>query len=151
MPTFGSRQIKYLRRTYYAIKRKSFRARNGSHLSPDQVLDLSSTANKWNIAEDSNDDSGSSIADRVTRSLAAFGVLSQAVTTLATNDTHSLQSAFIECNGRFRVWSGNIGAHHVSGKASLDYRLRDATYIKTRFVRLLQDLNQLLGEGAQYL
>jgi hypothetical protein len=41
--------------------------------------------------------------------------------------------------GRLRVWAGNIGAHKV-GKASLDYRLREASHIKERIIRLLSDL-----------
>ncbi|KAI0021883.1 hypothetical protein F4780DRAFT_253584 [Xylariomycetidae sp. FL0641] len=40
---------------------------------------------------------------------------------------------------KFRVWSGNIGAHHV-GQRSLDYRLRDATHIQKEVIRLLTDL-----------
>ena len=45
--------------------------------------------------------------------------------------------------GRFRIWSGNIGAHKT-GKSSLNYRLRDASHIRQRVVSLLEDLNEIL-------
>lgn len=58
------------------------------------------------------------------------------------------QAAIEDAAGRFRVWSGNIGAHQIpSSKSSLDYRLRDNENIMIRFVSLLQDLNELLQEG----
>src|SRR4051794_39618294 len=47
--------------------------------------------------------------------------------------------------GRLRVWAGNIGAHQ-SGRASLDYRLRDASHIKDQIIRLLDDLQLSLRE-----
>jgi hypothetical protein len=49
--------------------------------------------------------------------------------------------------GRFRIWSGNIGAHRT-GRSSLDYRLRDASHIRQRVISLLQDLNEILQEGT---
>ena len=48
--------------------------------------------------------------------------------------------------GRFRIWSGNIGAHRI-GRSSLDYRLRDASHIRKRVVSLLEDLKEILQEG----
>ena len=58
------------------------------------------------------------------------------------------QAAIEDAAGRFRVWSGNIGAHQIpSSKSSLDYRLRGNENILIRFVSLLQDLNELLREG----
>lgn len=47
---------------------------------------------------------------------------------------------------RFKVWSGNIGAHR-SGRSSLDYRLRDASHLRKRIIDLLEDLNESLGDG----
>ncbi|KAK3685899.1 hypothetical protein B0T22DRAFT_482821 [Podospora appendiculata] len=47
--------------------------------------------------------------------------------------------------GRFRVWIANIGAHQ-SGRSSLDYRLRDASNIKTQVVKLLQNLTDSLND-----
>ncbi|KAK4177089.1 hypothetical protein QBC36DRAFT_310460 [Triangularia setosa] len=46
---------------------------------------------------------------------------------------------------RFKVWAGNIGAHR-SGRASLDYRLRDASNIRSQVVALLQDLIESLND-----
>lgn len=60
-----------------------------------------------------------------------------------------VQKAIVECEGRFRVWSGNVGAHQM-GKSSLDYRLRDALYVKPAVVRLLVDLNELML-GGKYI
>lgn len=48
-------------------------------------------------------------------------------------------------HGRFRIWSGNIGAHR-GGRSSLDYRLRDASHIRQRVISLLQDLTETLQD-----
>jgi hypothetical protein len=48
--------------------------------------------------------------------------------------------------GRFRVWSGNIGALQ-EGPASLDYRLREASHVRQQVIKLLEDLNIALQEG----
>jgi hypothetical protein len=48
---------------------------------------------------------------------------------------------------RFKVWSGNIGAHKT-GRSSLEYRLRDASHIQTQVLKLLDDLAALLGDAA---
>ncbi|KAL2827766.1 hypothetical protein BDW59DRAFT_143804 [Aspergillus cavernicola] len=53
--------------------------------------------------------------------------------------------------GRLRVWAGNIGAHQI-GQSSLDYRLRDASHIKSETLSLLETLKatlQDLGEVAE--
>lgn len=48
---------------------------------------------------------------------------------------------------RFKVWSGNIGAH-TTGTRSLDHRLRDASEIRSQVISLLKDLIQLLEDAA---
>jgi hypothetical protein len=48
--------------------------------------------------------------------------------------------------GRFRAWANNIGAMS-SGKASLDYRVRKAAYLRDHVKSLLQDLNASLKYG----
>jgi len=58
------------------------------------------------------------------------------VTTSAVNDEL----------GRFRIWAGNIGALSV-GRGSLDYRLRDADYLHTNVISLLEDLKETLHDG----
>lgn len=47
--------------------------------------------------------------------------------------------------GRLRVWAANIGAHQTR-QSSLDYRLRDASHIKTQIVRLLERFQELLTD-----
>jgi len=49
--------------------------------------------------------------------------------------------------GRFRIWASNIGAL-TTGKASLDYRLRDAEYLHRNVKSLLEDLIESLIEGS---
>jgi len=46
---------------------------------------------------------------------------------------------------RFKVWSGNIGAHK-QGRSSLDYRLRDASHLQTQALSLLAELTTLLED-----
>jgi hypothetical protein len=52
--------------------------------------------------------------------------------------------------GRFRLWVGNIGAHR-RGKASLDYKLREASHIRTRVLELLQNLESVLREALEII
>ncbi|KAF2109006.1 hypothetical protein BDV96DRAFT_247899 [Lophiotrema nucula] len=48
--------------------------------------------------------------------------------------------------GRFRVWAGNIGAHK-KGKSSLDFRLREASYLSKNVLDLLLDLVEALCDA----
>ena len=50
--------------------------------------------------------------------------------------------------GRFKVWTGNIGALQLpSLKSSLDHRLREASNIRAHLMKTLDYLNKSLGEG----
>ena|SRR5437762_1643197 len=51
--------------------------------------------------------------------------------------------------GRFRIWATNIGALSV-GRASLDYRLREADYLYQNVKSLLEDLKESLSEGLSF-
>lgn len=51
---------------------------------------------------------------------------------------------------RFKVWSGNSGAHR-SGRASLDHRLRDASGVRRQVLRLLDDLQETLEEALSFV
>ncbi|KAI3581972.1 hypothetical protein IWW34DRAFT_354855 [Fusarium oxysporum f. sp. albedinis] len=51
---------------------------------------------------------------------------------------------------RFKVWSGNIGAHR-KGRSSLDHRLRDASNIRAQVVELLEDLRESLQDAKDIL
>ncbi|KAF1918320.1 hypothetical protein BDU57DRAFT_447181, partial [Ampelomyces quisqualis] len=52
--------------------------------------------------------------------------------------------------GRFRLWVGNIGAHRI-GRASLDYKLREASHIRVRIFELLQTLETVLQEAREII
>lgn len=49
---------------------------------------------------------------------------------------------------RFKMWAGNLGAHQ-SGRASLDYRLREAPHLHDQVIYLLEDLSQSLQDALQ--
>ncbi|KAF5585568.1 zinc finger transcription factor ace1 [Fusarium pseudocircinatum] len=51
---------------------------------------------------------------------------------------------------RFKVWSGNIGAHK-KGTSSLDHRLRDASNIRDQVAELLEDLRESLKDAKDIL
>lgn len=57
-------------------------------------------------------------------------------------DREALEDEF----GRFRVWSGNLGAL-TKGHSSLDYRLRDSPLLSGNALRFLEDLNNNLNEA----
>ncbi|KAJ6084997.1 hypothetical protein N7499_004626 [Penicillium canescens] len=52
--------------------------------------------------------------------------------------------------GRLRIWSANIGAHQ-RGQSSLDFRLRDASHIRSQTINLLQGLEDLLNDLKEVL
>jgi len=48
--------------------------------------------------------------------------------------------------GRFKVWRGNVSAHHdISRRISLDYRLRDSKFYRDKIIRHLNDLSAALN------
>jgi hypothetical protein len=49
---------------------------------------------------------------------------------------------------RFKIWSGNLGARQ-KGHASLDWRLRDAEVMTTSIRKLLNMLEEQLGNGMR--
>src|SRR5579859_3650086 len=51
--------------------------------------------------------------------------------------------------GRFRIWATNIGALRT-GRASLDYRVRDADYLQQNVKSLLVELTGILSEGSYF-
>jgi hypothetical protein len=48
--------------------------------------------------------------------------------------------------GRYKAWAGNLGALR-RGRSSLDYRLRDASFVAENCTRLLKWLHQSLSRG----
>lgn len=59
------------------------------------------------------------------------------------------ENLHIELFGRFKMWAGNCGAHRT-GRASLDYRLREALHLHQQVVHLLNCLERALVEGGFY-
>lgn len=47
--------------------------------------------------------------------------------------------------GRFRIWSGNIGAHRT-GRGSMDYKLREASHIREGVLDLLRNASETLWD-----
>jgi hypothetical protein len=80
----------------------------------------------------------SSIASTFTTCLRSFERIVEVSTNQDTLSDQVSPSHLEDQLGRLRVWAGNIGAHKV-GKASLDYRLKEASHIKERIVQLLSD------------
>ncbi|KAJ4344276.1 hypothetical protein N0V95_006190 [Ascochyta clinopodiicola] len=52
--------------------------------------------------------------------------------------------------GRFRIWSGNIGAHK-KGNSSLDYRLREASHIQERVINLLKNMLVIVENATEII
>jgi hypothetical protein len=73
------------------------------------------------------------------RALASLQLLSPAL--FASYQTTLMAIANEE--SRFKVWSGNMGAH-ASGQRSLQFRLRDASHLQKQVLALLKDLSRLL-------
>jgi hypothetical protein len=91
------------------------------------------------------------IAGYVVTCLKAFNILCQILSKPYHEFQDQIQLEDVKDElGRFRIWSGNIGAHR-KGCSSLDYRLRDASHISRRVIGLLQDLNQTLQDGELHL
>lgn len=83
-------------------------------------------------------------------SLVADGIngLQQLLLILRDGSASSGEAAVESSLARFKLWAGSLGAHRASGSRSLQYRLRDASSIRTLLVSLLEDLSRLvLNEG----
>ncbi|KAM0715189.1 hypothetical protein Q7P37_009654 [Cladosporium fusiforme] len=75
-----------------------------------------------------------SIPGRVQKCLDAFSI-----------DSDDTRSEILDELGRFKVWRGNVAAHHpVHSRRSLEYRLRDASSLKETVLSLLEDLENAL-------
>ncbi|KAL1635638.1 hypothetical protein SLS56_001691 [Neofusicoccum ribis] len=89
---------------------------------------------------------GTSIAASVKRCLRSFDDLRQELHRATNKFSSEISISDVDDEtGRFRVWAGNIGAHQM-GLRLLDYRLRDASHIKSRVQSLLQDLYHILRD-----
>jgi hypothetical protein len=88
-----------------------------------------------------------SISSRVARCLALFRDLVDPPDGAELDFPDGVVLQMIDEQSRFKVWSGNIGAHKT-GMSSLDYRLRDASHIKSQVINLLKDLGQLVEDAS---
>ncbi|KAL8827298.1 MAG: hypothetical protein Q9170_007070 [Blastenia crenularia] len=75
----------------------------------------------------------------------AFGALLRASSVNTRCSEQVPHDVLVDLLGRFNIWAGNIGAGQ-QGRASLDYRLREAAYIKDAVVRTLQYLFEALQD-----
>jgi hypothetical protein len=75
----------------------------------------------------------------------AFQSLSDTLNT--TDRTWAIDAVALEDEcGRFRVWSGNLGALQ-KGHSSLDYRLRDSPLLSGNTLKLLEELADNINEA----
>jgi hypothetical protein len=90
----------------------------------------------------------SSIADNVRKCMESFKNVASNVlgSPNAGGDIEDKLTRITEEWARFKVWSGNIGAHR-KGRSSLEYRLRDASNLQKHVNDLLDDLNESLVDG----
>ena len=65
---------------------------------------------------------------------------------LETPNDQAVTPRLLDEFGRFSVWAGDVGAHQT-GRASLDYRLREASHIHLQLTELLEELREDLDEG----
>lgn len=87
------------------------------------------------------------IAGHVTKCLDLFRSVVRASDSFHTDPPNlSFVRQMTDENTRFKVWSGNIGAHR-SGVSSLDYRLRDSSHIRNQVTSLLEELIGLLEDS----
>ncbi|KAF4462727.1 hypothetical protein FALBO_10465 [Fusarium albosuccineum] len=102
---------------------------------------------KFPVPHEMADDS---IANSVRRCHGSFRKL--ALSNLPSSDASYPSSLMViaEEEARFKVWSGNIGAHN-SGRRSLQYRLRDASHLQKQVLTLLADLSELLEDALAIL
>ncbi|OTA92546.1 hypothetical protein M434DRAFT_74398 [Hypoxylon sp. CO27-5] len=90
----------------------------------------------------------STIGECVASCLESFNSI--IVDTVPDLSNQSIVSRIVDESARFKVWSGNIGAHR-SRKSSLDYRLRDASHLQKQVKSLLVDLNDSLKNALAIL
>ncbi|KAL8702927.1 MAG: hypothetical protein Q9201_003907 [Fulgogasparrea decipioides] len=75
----------------------------------------------------------------------AFDVLDKTLKSNPKYENDFPQEVLSDSSGRFNVWAGNIGAGQ-QGRASLDYRLREATEVKDHVISTLRYLHETLQE-----
>ncbi len=96
-------------------------------------------------------DGTTSIATHVRGCLADFKNASNSIKQAKADIQQKLPPRAIDDElGRFTIWSGNMGAHR-KGRASLDYKLREASHIRERVIELLQNLRSVLKDALDII
>ena len=99
-----------------------------------------------------------SISDWYHSCIGSFENITTVVNNLATpeldSDTHEMKELALQRVrdqiGRFRVWAGNMGAHHrADSRMSLDYKLKEASRVHNMVLELLEELNSSLLEALK--
>ncbi|RYO82529.1 hypothetical protein DL766_007583 [Monosporascus sp. MC13-8B] len=79
-------------------------------------------------------------ADQVAQCLGGFETITSGCSRAELDGSKERTIAAINDElSRFKLWSGNIGAHRT-GRSSLDYRLRDSSRLREQVGKLLDDL-----------
>lgn len=90
----------------------------------------------------------SSIRLATAANVLAFQNLTTALNTSESRWTHLIENDGLQDEiGRFRVWSGNLGALQ-KGHSSLDYRLRDSPLLSTNTLKFLKELEENINEAS---
>ncbi|KAH5436168.1 ADP-ribose phosphatase [Parastagonospora nodorum] len=90
----------------------------------------------------------SSIRLATAANVLAFQNLTTALDTSDGKWAHLIESDGLQDEiGRFRVWSGNLGALQ-KGHSSLDYRLRDSPLLSTNTLKFLKELEENINEAS---
>jgi hypothetical protein len=63
------------------------------------------------------------------------------------NDLQDRLEDALEEGGRLKIWAGNLGAL-ARGHSALDWRLRDASVMRTSILMLLEELRNLVDSSA---
>ena len=88
-----------------------------------------------------------SIFTRSKTCLSNFGELTKSLDTKGNAFLQQLSPLAVEDEvGRFKIWAANVGAFDT-GRSSLDTRLKDAVFVSTHVLRLLDGLNDSICRG----
>lgn len=91
--------------------------------------------------------SGLSIASASNGCLKAFDLLSSGLIASGDNNKSCMPPmALNNQRDRFKIWAGNLGALQ-QGHASLDFRLKESSFLQTTFLELLSRLRDTLSRS----
>lgn len=95
--------------------------------------------------EDSIGHGETSLSDSISQCLVSFEAAEN--TLLPKTDTRAWELYTIQDElARFRMWSRSVASQHGT-RGSLDFRLRDASHLRSQTMELLNALRQCLVDG----